>query len=132
MQNKVSNPNSFGNDKFWDKVEPEFFEVYNTIEDDFTKTIFALERQNLVAGGGAWGVAVIALTRVYTPTKDMSHEDAIKFYEDLLEKVESELFAAKQSGNFDEEEYLKIKMKESVIENFDGLSTFFIPKTLKK
>lgn len=69
---------------------------------------------------------------VYTPTKDMSHEDAIKFYEDLLEKVESELFTAKQSGNFDEEEYLKIKMKESVIENFDGLSTFFIPKTLKK
>ena len=42
-----------------------------------------------------------------TPTKNLSYEDSIKFYQDLLNKIKHDLDIEKQKPNFSEEEYYK-------------------------
>ena len=63
-----------------------------------------------------------------TPTKNLSYEDSIKFYQDLLNKIKHDLDIEKQKPNFSEEEYYKKKMKEYGVENIANLG---VPRHLR-
>ena len=111
--------------KYWQKTEPVFLEVYDSIDDEFIRAIFWLERNKLGGvGSSALGLAVAA---VLTPTKDMSHEEGLQFYRNMLNKVTQEVNRERQKGNFDEVEFFKIKYAESTISN----SSFGIPRAIK-
>ena len=112
--------------KYWQKTEPVFLEVYDSIDDDFVKVIFWLERNKL--GGAGSSVAGLVAASILTPTKDMSHDEAIQFYQNMLNKVKQEINMEKQKGTFDEEEFYKNKFKESTIANS---SSFAIPTAVK-
>ena len=111
--------------KYWQKTEPVFLEVYDTIDDEFIRVIFWLERNKL--GGGGGGAIGFVAAAVLTPTKEMSYEEGIQFYQNMLNKVTREVNDARQKGNFNEEEFYKVKFKESTIAN----STSFIPPAVK-
>ena len=113
------------NEKYFDSIEPEFSEVCNTIEDDFLKSLFIIERSKY-AGGGNIGSTILAT--VSTPTKHLSHEEAIQFYENLLNKVKHDLDVEKQKPNFNEREYYKKKYNEYFVEN---LSNMGVPRHLR-
>ena len=53
-------------------MDPNFFVVYDKIEDEDLQILFWLERANL-------GSSIIV-----SPTMGLSDEDAVKFYENLL------------------------------------------------
>ena len=112
--------------KYWQKTEPVFLEVYDSIDDDFVKVIFWLERNKL--GGAGSSVAGIIAASVLTPTKDMTHDEGLQYYRNMLNKVIQEINNEKRKGNFDEEEFYKIKFKESTIANS---SSFGIPTAVK-
>ena len=130
MENRLNNINLF--DKFIDKtsnfsrkfmdssinrkyiesIEPECIEVYNTIDDDFLKVLF-IQARFRIGGGGNVGTTVIS--SFSTPTKNLSYEDSIKFYQDLLNKIKHDLDIEKQKPNFSEEEYYKKRWKNMVL-----------------
>ena len=112
--------------KYWAKTEPVFLEVYDSIDDDFVRVIFWLERNKL--GGAGSSVVGLVAAAVLTPTKEMSHEEGLQFYQNMLNNVRQEINAEKQKGTFDEEKFYKIKFKESTIANS---SSFGVPTAVK-
>lgn len=100
--------------KYYEDIEPVFVEVFNSINDDFVKTILLLERNQMTNSGSVVGMAA---SHIYTPTKDMPHDDAVKFYQDMANRIFAEINAEKQKGTFDEETFYKQKVKDSSIEN---------------
>ena len=113
------------NKKYFKSIEPECLEVYNTIEDDFIKSLFLLERAKHV-GGGTVSLAVV--TAVSPPTKHLSHDESIEFYKTMLRKVTEELDVEKQKPNFNERDYFKKKKKEFLVENVSNLG---VPRHLR-
>lgn len=116
---------SSGDYKYYKKIEPVFIEALDGIEDDFVKRILINERSISSSSGG---VAGIVASQIYTPTKDMSHDDAIKFYHDWANRIIEEINEEKRKGTFDEEEFYKKKVKFASIDN---VSLFGISKSVK-
>ena len=58
----------------------------------------------------------------------MSHDEAVMFYQDIVNKIVSEVNQEKQKGNFDEETYYNNKVKELSIDN---MSILGISKSMK-
>ena len=58
----------------------------------------------------------------------MSHDEAVMFYQDMVNKIVSEVNQEKQKGNFDEETYYNNKVKELSIDN---MSILGISKSMK-
>lgn len=113
------------NRKWIESIEPVFLEVYDTIGDGYIKALFWIERLKL-GGGGSIGATMLA--SVTTPTSSLSHSDAIKFYENLLNKVKIDLEIEMKKPNFDKREYYKKKKKEYGVEN---LSNMGVPRHLR-
>lgn len=113
------------NEKYLKSIEPECLEVYNTIEDDFLKSLFLLERAKHV-GGGTVGLAVA--TVVSPPSAYLSHEESIEFYKTMLRKVTDELEIEKQKPNFNKRDYFKKKNKEFLVENVSNMG---VPRHLR-
>ena len=111
--------------KYFEKIEPVFLEVYDSIDDEFVKDVLLFERSMMMSGGGIIGIAV---AQVYTPTKDLSHEEAKKFYQKRVNEIVMEINEKKQNGVFDKEEFYKSKIKESTL---DSVSVIGIPKSYK-
>lgn len=103
--------------KGWEHDDPAFLVVYDSIVGDYLKKLFILERSKVCVGGST---DILVNVKFIPPTEKMSFDDAVKFYEELLEKTILELNEAKQKENFDEEEYFKKKYKESRIELFSN------------
>lgn len=112
--------------KYFEKIEPVFLEVYDSVDDDFVKDILLFERSMMMSGGGIIGIAA---SQIYTPTKDMSHDEAIRFYHGMVNKITQDITHEKQNGTFDEEEFYKKKIKEST---FDSVSFLGFSKSFKK
>jgi uncharacterized Zn finger protein (UPF0148 family) len=110
------NINNSVNRAYWENMDPNFFVVYDRIEDEELQLLFWLERFNL-------GSSVI-----FSPTMGLSKEEAIKFYEDLLQDLTDEINQEKQNGTFDIEEFHRRKMKDSTVEN---ISSVGIPKVFR-
>ena len=111
--------------KYWESLEKEFLEVYETIDDSFLRALFILER-NKIGGGG--NIGATALSMISTPTRHLSYEESIEFYENLLKKVKRELDIEKQNSNFSEREYYKKKYKEYFVENMSNMG---VPRHLR-
>lgn len=106
------NVNSSSNRKLFEKTEPVFLEVFDSIEDDFVKAILLLEREKRNSLDG-WGIIGALATLKNTPTNGMSHDEAIKFYLDILSNIENEIRYEKNRGTFNEEEFYQRKAKEA-------------------
>ena len=104
------------NRAYWENIDPNFFVVYDSIEDNDLQLLFWLERYNL-------GSSVVV-----SPTMGLSDEEAIKFYENLLNELKEEINQEKINGTFDLEEFHRKKMKKSTIEN---VSSIGVPKVLR-
>jgi hypothetical protein len=116
--------------EFYARNEPEFLEVYNSIGDEFVKSLLALEREKLGSvGGGGFGAV---MSMVHIPTKGMSHDEAIQFYRDIVNKIVQELNTEKQKSNFNEDEFYKRKYKETAIENISVMPVLKAFKSFKK
>ena len=109
---QIDKVDSSANRKLFEKTEPVFLEVFDSIEDNFIKAILLFEREkhNTVDGYGIIGAVA---TTVNTPTNGMSHDEAIQFYLEIVENIENEIAKEKQMGVFDEEKFYKKKQKES-------------------
>lgn len=99
--------------------DPAFLSIYDSIVGESLKKLFLLERYKLMVVGGAGPLGYGP--EVFSPTRKLSYDEAVEFYENLLEKTISELNEAKQKENFDEDEYIKNKYKESTIEVFSNM-----------
>ena len=77
---------------------------------------------------GSGSIAGAIASQVYTPTKDMAHDEAIMFYRNMVNKIISEINEEIRNGTFDEEEFYKKKVKENTINN---TSFFGISKSVK-
>ena len=110
---------------YFEKIEPVFLEVYDSIGDEFVKDVLLFERSMMMSGGGIIGIAA---SQVYTPTKDMSHDEAKKFYQKRVNEIVTEINTEKRNGTFDEKEFYKRKVKENT---FDNVSVIGIPKSFK-
>ena len=110
--NNISKVDSSANRKLFEKTEPAFLEVFDSVDDDFIKTILILEREkrNTVDG---WGIVGAVATTMNTPTSGMSHDEAVQFYQDIVNNIKNEISKEKQEGIFDEEKFYKKKLKES-------------------
>ena len=84
-----------------------------------------LERSAMATTSSVVGIAA---SHFFIPTKDMSHDEGVKFYQDLVNKIVSEVNQKKQKGNFDEETYYNNKVKEVSIDN---MSILGISKSMK-
>jgi DNA-directed RNA polymerase subunit RPC12/RpoP len=116
--------------EYYARNEPVFLEVYNLVEDEFVKSILALEREKLGSvGGGAVG-AIMAT--VHVPTKDMNHDEAMQFYIDIVNNIIDEINMEKQQGTFNEDEFYKRKYKENHLENISTSPILKVFKTMKK
>ena len=104
--------------KILDNVEPGFREVYRSIDDEFLRVIFLLEREKLGAGVDTLSIVV---STIKTPTKGLSYEETVEFYTELLNKTRNELNLERQKPDFNEREYYKSKVKEAKIENLSFL-----------
>ena len=111
--------------KYYEKIEPVFLEVYDSIDDEFVKDILLFERSMMMSGGGVIGIVA---SQVYTPTKDMAHDDAVKFYQKRVNEIVMEINNEKHKGTFDEEEFYKRKIKQST---HDNVSVLGISKSIK-
>lgn len=80
--------------KYFEKTEPVFLEVYDSIDDAFVKSILFYERSMM---GGSSSVVSIIVSQYYTPTR-MSHSEAVKFYQDMANDIISEINQDKQNG----------------------------------
>ena len=105
--------------KEWEDEDPAFLHVYNSIAEDYLKKLFILERETVVVGDST-EFFVAPIKRA--PTRDLSFEEGVKFYENLLQKTIEDLNEAKQKENFNKEEYNRKKYKESKIELFSNYS----------
>ena len=100
--------------KGWEHDDPAFLTVYDSISEEYLKKLFLLERNKIVVGGSD----ILGNVKFISPTEKMSYKEGVKFYEQLLENLISELNEAKQDENFDKDDYYKKKYKESRIEMF--------------
>ena len=116
--------------QFYARNEPAFLEVYDALEDDFVKSILAIEREKLGSVGG--GTVGAVMSAVHIPTKDMSHDEAIQFYINLVNKIKGEISAQKQKGTFSEDEFYKQKVKESQLENLSIVAPLKAFRAFKK
>lgn len=112
--------NSTANRKYYEKIEPVFLEVYDSIDDDYLKSILLVVRQKHDNQGG--GLVGIVATKVNTPTTGMSHDDAVQYYVDMANSLQNEINQEKQNGTFDEDEFYKRKIKESTFGNMSSIS----------
>ena len=112
--------NNSVNRAYWEKIDPNFFVVYDSIEDEELQLLFWLERSNL--GSGV----------VVSPTMGLSKEEAIKFYEDLLNKLIDEIEQEKENGTFDMEEFHRRKIKETTVENISSVGVPKVFRTMHK
>ena len=104
--------------KYYKRVDPEFLEVYDSINDLFIQTLFLIERNKIAGDGGSFENTPL-LSRSYHLI-GLSHQEAITFYENILNKVKQDLDNEKQNPNFNEYEYLKKKRKEHVVEKISN------------
>lgn len=111
--------------KYFEKIEPVFLEVFDSIDDKLVKAVLIHERSLMGSTSGAIGTV---LSQVYTPTKGLSHDEAVSFYQDMVNKIVAEINDEKQKGAFDEEEFYKRKFKENTQNNKSFLG---ISKSLK-
>lgn len=100
--------------KYFEKIEPVFLEVLDSIDDNYVKSILVYERSMM---GSTSSVVGTVASQVYTPTKDMPHDEAIAFYQDMVNKIVDEINEEKQKGTFDEEKFYKRKLKQSSLNN---------------
>ena len=108
-----------------ENTEPVFIEVYDSIDDSFIKDLLMLERSAMATTSSVVGIAA---SHFFIPTKNMSHDEAVMFYQDIVNKIVSEVNQEKQKGNFDEETYYNNKVKELSINN---MSILGISKSMK-
>lgn len=116
------------NRKYFEKIEPVFLEVCDSIDDEFVKSILIYQRSMM---GSSSGIAGVVASQIYTPTKDLSHDDAIKFYQNMVNEIVAEINQEKSKGTFDEEEFYKKKIKENTINNISVLGFSKSIKTYK-
>ncbi|WP_295721383.1 hypothetical protein [uncultured Methanobrevibacter sp.] len=74
------------------------------------------------------GIVGTIVSQVYTPTKDMPHDKSVEFYQDIVNKIVSEINEEKEKGSFDEETFYKNKIKQS---SLDNVSLLGISKSMK-
>ena len=122
---KYMNTENSLNRSYWENTEPIFLEALDTIDDEYIKTILLVERRGLSSNAG---IAGLVIGSVYTPTKDMSHDEAIKFYQEWANNIAADINKEKQNGTFNEETYYKKRLKDSALEN---ASLIGIPKSYK-
>lgn len=116
--------------KLFESTEPVFLEVYDSIDDNYLASIFLLERLKHDNQGG--GLVGVVATKIITPTKDMSHEEAIKYYINMVNKIVKEINREKQNGTFDKDEFYKRKVKESTFESMSSFSGLKVLRSMKK
>lgn len=124
-KNISKSSNNGADRKYYEKIEPVFLEVYDSIDNEYVKAIFMYERSIMASSGSIVGAIA---SQVYTPTKDMNHDEALMFYRNMVNKIVSEINEEIQNGTFDEEEFYKKKVKENTINN---TSFFGISKSVK-
>ena len=112
--------NNAANRSYWENIEPQFFVVYDSIEDEELQVLFWLERANL------------GTSLVVSPTMELSNEEAIKFYENLLDNLIDEINQEKENGTFDMEEFHKRKLKETTVENMSSVGVPKVFRTMHK
>ena len=116
--------------KLFESTEPVFLEVYDSIDDSYLASIFLLERLKHDNQGG--GVIGIVATKVATPTKGMSHDEAIRYYINIVNRLNMEINSEKQNGTFDGEEFYKRKVKENTVESMSSFTGLKMLKSMKK
>ena len=112
--------------KYYQKIEPVFLEALETIDDEYVKSILSYERSMISSSGSVVGIVA---SQVYTPTKDMPHDEAIKYYQDWANSIKMEINKEKHNGTFDEEEFYKNRVKKATLDN---TSFFGISKSVKE
>lgn len=115
----------YQNREYLDNIEPVFIEVYDSIDDSFIKDLLILERSAMTTTSTVTGIVA---SHVFIPTKDMPHDEAVMFYQDMVNKIVSEVNQEKQKGNFDEETFYNNKVKQATIDN---ISVLGISKSVK-
>ena len=113
------------NKSYWENIEPIFLEALDTIDDEYVKMILLIERRSLTSTAG---VAGMIIGSVYTPTKDMTHDEAILFYQEWADNIKADINKEKQKGTFNEDRYYKERLKSSTLENS---SIIGIPQSFK-
>ena len=64
-----------------ENTEPVFIEVYDSIDDSFIKDLLMLERSAMATTSSVVGIAA---SHFFIPTKNMSHDEAVMFYQDIV------------------------------------------------
>ena len=67
-------------------------------------------------------------SHIFILIKNMTHDEAVIFYQDLVNKIVSEINQEKQKGNFNEETYYNNKVNEVSIDN---MSVLRVSKSMK-
>lgn len=91
-----------GDRRFFNKIEPEFVEVYDNIDDTLVKALLYKKRCIMLRSGNSFSTAV---SLHQTPTKALPHDKAIKYYEDMANMFAIEIYNERKKGDFDEEEF---------------------------
>lgn len=121
----IDNPISGANRKYYEKIEPVFLEVLESITDNLVIAVLVHKRSMMGSGGSVIGAVA---SQVYTPTKGMPHDEAVKYYRDMANEIFAEINDEKRKGTFDGEEFYKKKVKEH---SFDNSSFLGISKSIK-
>lgn len=128
------------NKKLFEHIEPEFLEVYKTIEDEDEQTLFYFERMKLMGGGGIsfsilgimvptlLGLSLGAGGTLMPPTVGLSSDEKLDFYKDLLSNLRNEIKAEKKKKDFTMNKLYEKKLNEAVLKS-NPVS--FIPNALK-
>lgn len=95
----------------------------------FIKDILMLERIAMATTSSAVGIVA---SQIYTPTKDMPHDKAVMFYQNMVNRIVSEINQEKQNGTFDEETFYKNKTKQATLDNISVLGISKSVKAFKK
>ena len=82
--------------------------------------------------GSTSSIVGVTASQIYTPTKDMPHDKAVQFYQDMVDNIVSEINQEKEKGTFDEETFYKNKIKESALGNVSVLGISKATKLFKK
>ena len=88
-----------------------------------------LERIAMATTSSAVGIVA---SQIYTPTKDMPHDKAVMFYQNMVNRIVSEINQEKQDGTFDEETFYKNKTKQATLDNISVLGISKSVKAFKK
>lgn len=91
-----------GDRRFFNKIEPEFVEVYDSIDDTLVKTLLYKKRIIMLRSANSFSTMV---SLHQTPTKALPHDKAIKYYEDMANMFAIEIYNERKKGDFDEEEF---------------------------